>query len=72
MVDSQRGTYRRVGYNHRIYPTSARGIIVLLKRTQNTENSSLLYSVYLQKQTSFSLFLIFSRRVQLPYLESMA
>lgn len=37
MADSQRGA---VGCNHLIYPTSACGIIVLLKISQNIENSS--------------------------------
>ena len=61
MVDSQRSAS---------YPTSASGITVLTwKRPQNIENS---LQPYLEKEPIFSLFLILSRRVQLPYLESMA
>ena len=52
----------RVGYELAIiisYPTSASGIIVLLKTP--TKYGELI----------FSLFLILSRRAQLPYLEGM-
>ena len=61
MVDSQRSAS---------YPTSASGIIVLKwKRPENIENS---LRPYLEKQAIFNLFLLLGRRVQLPYLESMA
>ena len=52
------------------YPTRASGIIVLLKSAHKIiiENSSQLY---LQKQPIFFLILILSRRIQLPYLESV-
>ena len=50
------------------YPTSASGIIVLLKTSTKYREFSRLYFL---KQSRFSLFLILSRRVQLPYLDSM-
>ena len=50
------------------YPTSASGIIVLLKtRTKYRE----FFTTLFVKQPIFSLFVIFSRHVQLSYLESM-
>ena len=56
----------RVGYEAAIiisYPTSASGIIVLLKTP--TKYREFFPTVFV-KTTDFSLFLILSRRVQLP------
>ena len=50
------------------HPTTACGIIVLLKTPTKYREFSRLYFL---KQSPFSLFLILRRRVQLPYLESM-
>ena len=52
------------------YPTSASGVIVLLKTpTKYREFFPTLFAK--KKKKIFSLFLILTRRVQLPYLESM-
>ena len=51
------------------YPTSASGIIVLLKTPTKYQE---FFPALFVKTTDFQLiFLIFSRRAQLPYLESI-
>ena len=50
------------------YPTSASGIIVLLKTLIKYRE---FFPTLFVKQPNFSLFLILNRHVQLPYLESM-
>ena len=57
MMDSQRGAYRRVGYNHRIYPTSSSGIIVLLKTpTKYREFFSTLFCLFVKTTDSQLVF----------------
>ena len=50
------------------YPTSECGIIVLLKTPTKYRE---FFPTSFVKTTDFQLVFIFSRRVQLPYLESM-
>ena len=63
MVDSRRVTLSIIIS----YPTSASGIIVILKTPQIRE----FFPTLFVKTTNFQLVVILSRRVQLPYLESM-
>ena len=58
MVDSQRGAWHQVGYNHLI-------------SNKRERNNCFIKNAHKKKLPVFSLFLILSRRVQLPYLENM-
>ena len=71
MADRQRGAYRRVGYNHLISNKREWNNCFI----KNAHKISTILPDFIckkkKKKTIFSLFLIMSRRVQLPYLESI-